>query len=264
MIWQWTSQFENSPTGKDIGGVTAYEIKRHKEALGERISAQHDISPADPPLVTHRVGYCSIVLEVEDEETATPKLVDGALQYQAGDLKRDNGSILEDVVSRSHLSLINVGSAETEHPDYLNAEHSQGFENLQGALDMNSKKITGLPTSGFSSNDQILSHDAHMGNNAVTGCKHSDGVITAAFSDIKMYGAKLKLTDDSHTMNTVGWHEVNFGQYATFPRLDTAGTSQLIIGLTSESDVDNYVGRLRVYCPEALDYTLRWKRLNVS
>ena len=263
MTWNWTSQFENAPIGGDFGSITSYEIRRHKEALGERVEAEHNISVADPPIITHKSGECSIVHE-EVETIATTKLVVGALQFHSSILKRDSGVGLVTVSTESHLGLINVVSSETEHPDYIIPGKSTGFETLMGNVLMSGNTVTGLPTSAFDDEQQVLSRGGHLGNHATTGSKHNDGSITSLTGWPDIGANKLKLTSHSHVMTTIGWQELDFGRYASFPILSTARTGSVLMGKPADTDSDDYFGRLKVYCPENETYTLNYKRLNAS
>lgn len=141
MVYTWSSQFNNSPSGSDFGSVLASNLRASKVAFYERLEAQHAIIEGVTPLVTHVPGSCSVVgFGSTEEELArtTPQTL--FYDYETHKFYAYN------LVGEP----LRIGSFQ--HSEYTNRDaddHTQYAKDLSevtGALTVDS--ITNLGTSG--------------------------------------------------------------------------------------------------------------------
>lgn len=238
MTYQWTSQFENSPVGSDLGAITAFEILRHKLAFRERFEREHFFDEGDTPECYHLPGMCSIV-EVRDSALAT-NLVDGGLQYYQY-LGRDNGTTMDAATAGSHLGLIAGTEDPTDHPQYFN----RAGDKMTGVLiatDLSGIRGT-LPAEP--SNRTVLSKGMHIGADGGGNSKHPDDSFEPLESiSIGMDKLKTSLVNTLTANISSGQAELRFdNEYAFGFWLIGGNPCTLYVCRTNYSD---YIGCFKI------------------
>lgn len=267
MIYAWTSQFENLPTGSDFGSVVSSNLREHKKAFEERFSLEHYLDIVNDPAVGyHLPGRCSIVMIDEDTDSKAPTLVNGSLRERLGNLYTEFTATAYVVSTISHLSLIDVDAAD--HPAYLNKADPLGYSALTGALDLNGHMVVGMrQVLGSAADDEIISIGSHMGPMPTTGeCKHESNCITLLNipTDRPIRVNKFKHSVGQVAVVGPGLKNVTMSDYGLMPAIISPQNLLSATALyASTENVNDYAGRFRLDLP-ADTYTFEWIYLETT
>ena len=241
---QWTSQFENFPTGSDQGLTTADAIREKKEAFQERMEEEHTFDEATSPEMTHRVGY---VTAVEITDTPGSQGYDNGLQWDESTLYRDNGISRDAVLTKDHAQL--GGLADNDHTQYYLLA---GDELL---VDLTVGKVTGLPEThgGGEVDGSVMSIGAHEAAHGSGGADHdNDSQVLKDMADLLdttviLPLAKLAFTEVELNHDTTGGganlvYALRTGSLITMPLLNTAPNAGNVFRIRASSDfyADDY------------------------
>lgn len=197
MIFEWNQAFESYPPGSFRGNTMGEALRRLKQAFYERFIVEHSITEGVSPTVLHRVGECSVLQILANEDTAVSNYLAGGIVYKRPALFWDDGSNLISVIPVDHGTF--VGLADDDHPQYV---HVSG-ETLTTLLAVDA--VTALPTSGdqFTSAypDRVLSINGHLATDVDGLSYHDDGVIGEA----ELAGVTL-------TLNGGKWNILSYSQ----------------------------------------------------
>lgn len=196
MTYTWNQAFESFPPGSYRGNTMGEGVRRIKAAFYERFIVNHIITESATPTVLHKLGMCSILAHIPNDETPLSNYVEGALQFTTPGLKYDNGSALEDVVPKDH-GIYTLLDAD-DHPQYIKIAGDTLNVNISVERIVN---LSTDVTDYDSSSDNVMSADGHKNPSASGISTHGVAIFSESRVDAMTNKDGLKLASGKWQFN---------------------------------------------------------------
>lgn len=179
----WDTAFEGTPTGSDFASVTSKKLRDLSSLFKEMLSKEHTFDESDNPVMTHKLGYCSVIgIDIEDYEIA-----ENGIGEKDGIVKHNNGTVLSNLGTTDHRELTGLLDSDT-HTQYV--KKAEPVFNDVTLDDIENVEVPTYPNVG--EDNEIMSRAAHKPDSlGDEGAHHADGIIsnvdiTASFSSDKI------------------------------------------------------------------------------
>lgn len=168
----WDTAFEGTPAGSDFGSVTSVKLRELKQLFKTMLSKEHTFDESISPVMTHKVGYCSIIgRDTEQIGYNALAIVDGTLKY-------NDGSQYLYIGSFNHQDLVDR-DLDDAHTQYVLKSDSI-FEDIQVASIRN---IGNVIYPEVKDDTVVVRGDNHKADTGDGSPNHVDGCVPA--SDIQ-------------------------------------------------------------------------------
>lgn len=165
----WDNVFQNMPVTSDRGFVTAPNLRYTKSLFKSMFSIEHNFDDSEEPIVTHKVGECTVV-DIEGEPKTEAR---AGLVFDDETLFLDQGFGTLTPVSTLRHDKLNNRLLDSAHNQYeLNSDvditgRSTEFERIVGLR-------TDRSVNHYISADwrEVVSQQEHLTNDPVLGAHH--------------------------------------------------------------------------------------------
>ena len=193
----WDTAFEGTPGGSDFGSVTGIMIRNAKLLFRTMLEKEHLFSTDEIPVMSHKVGYCSILgfNEIPSKE--------GCISLVSNKLYHYDGISDIEMGGNSHASLDGLTEEDT-HLQYVEKTVSEfGDWSLTDIVNT-------MTYSDVSMNDNdIISRASHKNLRPDGSVNHNDECITNNSIIDKVTGFSLELLNFTDTLLGSGVSSIN-------------------------------------------------------